>query len=280
MLSSPLEVATPKRVGSAYGLLSAVEQRSPSDRWEAGVQWPTLEGTLGAFGDLDCNNAEGADGLPLTFKNGAGFREEDSIINVWAAVSCTPLGITETELVARSKEKLELSKERILEQYLWQRFETESPRLLTTQPTFMSTALGIAEQWAYEVYGCQGTIHVPMWALYSLNDDIVVPDGSGPITTALGTPIVAGTGYPLPNGGSSLPIYVTGPMVAYHSPLNNQFGTKMFDPRNNDLTAITDQSWLLGWDSPASEEVYGRINVSVSSALNMATSTTTTSTTV
>lgn len=274
MPGTALEVKAPQRESHSHGLLSAVEQRSTSDRWLVGVTWPSLEGSNGAFGGLDCSNPEGADGLPIDPKMGAGWVTHDDLVNVWASVGCSPFGVTEAELAARAEEKLALTTESTLEQYFWQRLGASSPVNVLTGSTFLGTALAAAEQWAYITFGCRGVIHIPRWASYGAGDDLVV-DGDK-FTTRLGTPVVSGVGYGMPTGSTSVPLYVTGPLVAYSSKIEGDFGAENFNHTRNDLVALRRQTWLLSHDSPNSNATVGVIQVATSSNINSATTTTTT----
>jgi hypothetical protein len=119
----------------------------------------------------------------------------------------------------------------------------------------LAQGLGLLEAIIGQQYGALGVIHLPRAvALQALGEHLLETKG-GRLQTMLGTPVVAGAGYPGSGpDGSSIPgkpwIYASAALFGYRSDVftsSNRAGD-LLDRASNDLYAVAERTYLLGFD--------------------------------
>lgn len=255
----PLALVTgAPRVPLPFGLFSVLAPREGSqDRWENGVTWGTLTcADVGGIGNAYC----GADGEPIGLpKDFAGLDAEDgeaSPFVIYGRYLCSPIGNTFEFAQDRATAHLLAREEAAVEAALW-------TGDLGNVPNFAGAngfpALGDAgsfdiseawaavselEQWIATEYGSRGLIHMSRRLASLLTDDGQLHVSGARLLTGLDTPVIASGGY------GSDKIVVTPPLFGYRSEIftsSNRPGD-LLDRANNDMYAIAERSYLLGFD--------------------------------
>ena len=275
-------VVGPGRVPAPYGLFSAVTFRESSGgRWEAnGATWePFSCAPLDAFGAVNCAAPADTPGYPKPLGSpasvegfdaavlGKGVGDWDdavaSVIGVLATYSCGPAAAV-TAAVARSRaeERLRLLEERAVENAFWTGAVGnvpnlvgangfEDPEQVTTGAVNPVVALGRLEHALGDGYGLTGVIHMTRTvATYLITEGAVTASG-GRLVTALGTPVVAGSGYP---GGATAVtaeaatswLVATPAVVAYRSEVFSADPAAALDPATNTRLATAERLYLIG----------------------------------
>lgn len=267
----PAVVEAPARQPLPFGLFSVLSPR-PGDggRWENGIQWESLGCTpvegIGGF----CATGEGGEpvdpiGLPKTFDPGGGVGEAEPF-TVYSSYVCSPAGHPDPEDYAQGQALARLlsREEARVEQALWTGdlgnvgFAAGAvPADGTGAAAPLVEAVASLEWWLGAVYGSLGVIHMSRpAALLAIKQGVVERVGSS-LQTVLGTPVVAGAGYPGtgPDGGDpgegEAYLYATPALIGYRS--EAFAGTSGpgggFDPRRNDLYATAERTYVIGWDT-------------------------------
>jgi len=250
-----------------YGLFSVLTFRpNGADRWETGVTFETLScEPLEGIGPAQCEDGQ-TTGLPKTVTVATGAVGDDGSalpFTVYGHFACSPVGWTPEQAQARAELQLTTREEARVEQAFWTADLGNTPSLEDGGTTDISVAgadvtesLGLLEDWIATNYGSQGLIHVTReTALVGLTLGALETSG-GRLRTRLGTPVVAGAGYPGtgPAGeaaaASTAWAFVTPALFGYRSEIftsSNRSGD-LFDRAQNDLYAVAERSYLLGFD--------------------------------
>lgn len=249
-------VEGPSRSPLPFGLFSVLAFRpDTAGRWLNGVAWET--GTCAparGIADPDCDPGTPTEGLPkdLTF-------EQDIVgatpFTVYGAYSCSVGSVAPERAAELARAHLLAREEARVEQALWEGDLDNVPNLVAavTGAGAGATVTGatIEEAWAAlegrlgEEYGSLGVIHAPRaLALVALAKGVLETTG-GRLRTKLGTPVVAGAGYP--DEGR---IIGTGAMFGYRSEVfaPAPAGGYVIDHRQNDLLAIAERTYVVGFD--------------------------------
>jgi hypothetical protein len=252
-------VEGPTRQPLPFGLFSVLTPRpSGDDRWQMeGVQWETLACTpASGIGD-PC--AEDVTGLPKNLGVSGGDLGEGSAFTVYGSYTCNPIGTTFQTVADRATQHLLTREEARVEQAVWTG-DLDNTGFVTGAEDAGAGTLkrGIAnlEGWLATNYGSKGVIHMTRAAALLAIDAGVVEVKGSTLQTKIGTPVVAGAGYPGtgPTGqapaANSTYIYATPAMLGYR--------TDVFpgvDPveaglnrSKNDLHAVSERTYLVGWD--------------------------------
>lgn len=251
-----------------YGLFSTLTFRpTGADRWEGGgVQ----------FEHVGCDGVDGigpyqvpptaTTGLPKAITSTPGAVGTDGtadVFTVYGHFACSPVGWSPQEAEARAREQLLAREEARVEQAFWTGDLDNTPSLEAGTTTDVSVAgagpaesIGLLENYVAANYGSLGVIHMTREAaLIGLQLGALVTAG-GRLTTALGTPVAAGAGYPGtgPAGqaaaASTSWMFVTPALFGYRSEVftaSNRAGD-LLDRSTNDLYAVAERSYLLGFD--------------------------------
>lgn len=238
----------PTRTPVPFGLFSVLTFPTGNERWEMGATWEGVTcGLLNGLGPLDCQLDEGDDtGLPREYANTRGWGEAEAF-GVYGSYQCAPVGYSFADAANMAGEDLTLHEEATVEDILWHGHYGQAG--LTTIESFgdfdLKTAFAEVEHRMAREYGSQGVIHVPRrLGLLALSDGVLEVKGQR-LSTKLGTPVVAGSGY----SETDSKIVGVPPMVARRSeiiPLGDP--TEMFDRGQNLVTTVAERSYLIGYD--------------------------------
>lgn len=259
--AAALEVTGPPRLALPYGLFSVLSPTSPSDaHWQNGVEWEALScAPAKGIGDPSCDPEVPTVGLPKEFTDGKGLGAATPFA-VYGSFSCSPVGTTPEEAAQQALAHLLAREEARVEQAVWtgDLGNTGFAPGATSLGTGLSIAegLGALEDWIAKNYGSLGVIHADRRVATGLAAKGEVKAKGSTLYTGLGTPVVAGAGYPgtSPNGTAAAAgtgfIYVTPAMLGYRSePFPGvEPASAGFDRTSNDLFAVAERTYTIGWD--------------------------------
>lgn len=261
----------PVRQPLPYGLFSALSLRPQgSDRWESGARWEPLT----------CAKADGigqyqapptsTTGLP---KNLAGNLPANGLatpFTVYGHFTCSPVGWTQAAAQEQAVAHLLNREEYAVEAAFWTGSLGNLPSLqlpgtgngypatatVGTGTTDIVGGLGLLEDYIGDNYGSLGVIHVTRATALAGIARLALVTSGGRLTTALGTPVVAGSGYP--GTGPAGQAAAAGTQWAFASPALLGYRSEVFDSSNggndlfdrglNTMYAVAERSYLLGFD--------------------------------
>lgn len=271
-MSAPVSIAPlalvpgPERTPLPYGLFSTFTWRPNGDRWESGVEWERqICDPVEGIGQAYCDPADTI-GLPKDLsRNGQGSGEATPF-TVYGHFNCSPVGFTVDEAQRRATAHLESREGQRVERAFWTGDLGNTPNLQSDVVTIGAAAVSVREGLAAletyigAEYGSLGVIHMTRGAALVAAGLGLLTTTGGRLLTAVGTPVAAGAGYPGTGPGVTAvpdPIptdlswaYVTAPVFGYRSDAfssSNRSGD-LFDRASNDLYAIAERSYLLGFD--------------------------------
>lgn len=245
-----------------YGLFSVLVPRATADgHWQNGVQWETLTCAPASGVGQPCPpEGEEQTGLPKNLDTGAGELGEADAFTIYGSYSCTPVGHTLDYAQDRAEEHLQTREEARVEQAIWtgdlDNVGFAEGAVQVAAGVSLVRAVAALEQWLAENYGSQGVIHMTREAAtVATAAQVLVVKGSA-LTTVLGTPVVAGGGYPGtgpagqdPADGSTY-LYATPALLGYRSEVfpGSDPVSAGFARDTNDLTAVAERTYVVGWD--------------------------------
>lgn len=250
------------RLPLPYGLFSAVAMRPSGDRWENGVLWePGTTSELGAVPAPDCESPTDIDlGLTANVEDAG----EASSFTVYGYYHGNPIATSPEVAQAKALDHLLNREEARVEKALWTGDLGNTPSLAGTaellevdDPYTYVEGLALLEQTVAADYGSLGVIHMTrQMASVGLSLQ-ALSARNGKLTTALGTPVVAGAGYDgsdpdgqdAPEGQSY--VYVTPQLFGYRSEPFTSSGRPgdLLDRTDNTLYAIAERTYLIGFDT-------------------------------
>lgn len=263
-------IEAPPRVPLPFGLFSVVSfPTAVPERWENGVTWvATTCDPAGGIGAPDCVPAN-IIGMPKDLDPNLGAAGEATPFTVYGHFSC--LGWTMEESQQKAVDHLLAREEQRVEQAFWTGDLGNVPNLQGAGPdvpaptvlaggTAMGPAQGLAllEDFVGANYGSQGVIHLTRGAALQATALRVLEDRGTMLQTQIGTPVVAGGGYPGTGPSDTTPAanaagtswaYATPAVFGYRSEVFDQtanFGG--FDRGTNTMTTVAERSYLLGFD--------------------------------
>lgn len=262
MAMAPATVVDPiARTALPFGLLSVVTPRpvgSPP-RWENGVEWEPLAcSPASGIGDVDCDPEVPTVGLPKQFPESAGT-DEATAFTVYGSYECSPIGHTLEYAQQRAMEHLLAREEARAEQAIWTGDLGNTPNFSTADTASGGAhdpkyALALAEQYIAANYGSLGVIHMPRLLASILLAEDALEVRNTRLFTKLGTPVVAGAGYPLthPDGVTAGEnwIVATPALMLYRSEAftpTNRTGD-LLDRGQNNMHGVAERRYLVGWD--------------------------------
>lgn len=250
---APALVVDPQpRAALPFGIFSVLSPRPEGDgRWQNGIEWESLTcEPAGGIGEVFCDPDEGTTtGLPKEFVGGNN-RGEASPFTVYGTYSCTPVGRPSIEYAQeRATEHLLAREEGRVEQALWtgdlgNGGFADGAESVGTGLTLVG-AVAALEGWLGRSYGSLGVLHMTReLALTALTDGVLEVKGNR-LQTKLGTPVVAGSGYP-----ESSEIYATPALLGYRSEIfpGATPTSAGFDRETNDLYAVAERTYVIGYD--------------------------------
>ena len=250
-------VAAPARTALPFGLGSVLGWRN-GDRWESGVTWSSLPcaPALGRSG-ANCvtDEADLIPGLPKPIEDAGGpaYGEATPFI-VFGLYRCLSVGTSPEEAQQWADAALASGEEARAEQALWTGDLGNIPNLTGANgydppvtagahDTAVAALAAVEDRIARE-YGSQGVIHVTRRTATLLGRH-VERSGARLFTRNLGTPIVAGTGYP-----DEPTIIGTPALFGYRSEVFNSSARPgdLMDLQYNWMNAIAERTYLVGFD--------------------------------
>lgn len=267
VIAPPTLVEAPPLQPLMHGLFSVVDFRS--GRFETGVTWENRGGddTIDGISAIEADYGDMV-GIPKTLDGYdiPALDGEALPFTVYADWLLTPTSFSPDEAQAKAAERLAKWEQHRVEQAFWTGDLKNTPNLTGANSGLAPTILtelkasfggGIAalENYIGSVLGQAGVLHMTRGLAIIGLEDGVLEVKNGRLQTELGTPVVAGAGYPgtKPTGDASTAIswvYATPPLVAYRSEVftsSNRAGDLMDLPTNN-LHAIAERTYLLGFD--------------------------------
>lgn len=257
---APRQVApAPLRTPLPFGLFSVLGLATGGELvWENGIKFEGLTcEPAGGIGAPDCD-PELIPGLPKDLDGGMGPGGEASPITIYGHFQCSPIGGGFERAQAMSDQHLQVRAEARVEQALWTGDLGNVPNFAGANGFAAPVDLGVRdlhpavallEQEIAVRYGSQGVIHMSRENATLLDKHLRVQGGR--LFTLLGTPVVAGTGY------ASDRIIGTGAMTGYRGDVftsSNRPGD-LLDRANNNMYAVSEQSYLVGFEECALLEV-------------------------
>lgn len=255
---APQVVNGPARVAAPYGLFSVLDFREPADsHWEAGgVTWKSFSGEdpLGTVGAVQ-TNPEDIDGLPKTF-TGDISTDAAGVFTVYGHQKVTPGAWSQGAASERARAHLTALEERTVEAVLSGELALLTSPMSAAFPfaaaNDMVDVISLLEGFLAVNYGSRGVIHLSRAnAIIALSRDAALETRGNGLYTKLGTPVVAGSGYP------DDAAWATSALVAYRSDVfdNTTRPYDLLDKLHNDLYAIAERTYCIGYEASALGEV-------------------------
>lgn len=260
MAFAPATVVDPiARTALPFGLLSVATPRPTGDnRWEHGVEWEPLTcGPASGIGPVDCDPETPTIGLPKVMAE-AGGTDDAVPFTIYGSYECSPIGHSLEYAQQRATEHLIAREEARAEQAVWTGDLGNTPNFTqaNTAPggaLAPAIALATAEQYIAANYGSLGVIHMTRFlAAIMLAEELLEVRGTR-LYTRLGTPVVAGAGYPStsPDGLFEGEFLVATPaLMIYRSEVftpTNRVGD-LLDRAQNNMHGVAERAYLVGWD--------------------------------
>lgn len=249
-----------------YGLFSVLTFRPSGEaRWEVGgVEFEGIPcDPVQGIGFPNCDPEGATVGLPKNLVQNGSILGDASAFTVYGHYNCTIGSDTPSEAQDKATAHLLTYEERRVEQAFWTGDLGNDPSLEHADTVTLGggdvsaeIGVGLLEAFIATNYGSLGVLHVSRsLATVLLRRDVLTTSGSR-LTTALGTPAVAGAGYPGsgPTGqavaGHKEWAYVTPALFGYRSEPFTSSATPgdLYDLRRNDAYAIAERNYLLGFD--------------------------------
>lgn len=256
-------VEGPTRTALPYGLFSVLTPRpetADGGKWQNGITWESLTcAPASGIGEPECE-PDSTIGLPKNFAEGI-LVGEASPFTIYGTFKCSPGGRTIQEAQNLATRHLLTREEARVEQALATGDLGNTPNFteaeVIVEGAFFDQGIGALEQFAAQEYGSQAVIHLPREAAQVAAYHGVTFNG-GVARTALGTPVVFGSGYTgasptgdrAPLGSGNVWGYVTPALVGYRSEIiypTNRLGD-LLDRASNDLYSIAERTYVIGWD--------------------------------
>lgn len=203
-------------------------------------------------------------GLPKTLTSNTGGVGVASQFTVYGHFQCSPVGYSQADAQDRATAHLLAREEARVEQAFWTGDLGNFPALADPAAVDVTVgalssvgqAIGALEDWLGVNYGSLGVIHMTRGAATAAAATGLIAVSGGRLSTRLGTPVVAGAGYPgsspagvAPAEGTSW-IYGSPALFGYRSDVFDSSARPgdLFDRTQNNLFAVAERSYLLGFD--------------------------------
>lgn len=252
----PITIAAPARTPFPYGLFSVIDFNS-AQHFSQGVQWETLSGDS-VSGIADWFEACGDDivGIPKGFAslNDLGTA---TAFTVYGSYRCAPIGYPLEHAETMAAEHLRVHEQAFIEHALWTGNMGNIPNFSDAVSNGSSKdrapALADVEQYIVDHYGSLGVIHVPRSDAVRFLADLLFKEEGGRLYTQIGTPVVAGAGYPLTSpmtGAGGHYLVGTGALIGERSDVFAPSASRgdLLDRDRNDLYAIAERNYVIGYD--------------------------------
>lgn len=259
MTVTPLDtIEGATRTAFQFGLFSVAPPRGGT-RWQNGVQWEALTCDPASGIALDCEEQASDFGFG---DNEVPLGDANPFV-VYGSFQCAPFGRTLEEAQSRATLHLLTREEQRVEQAFWTGDLDNSPTLIDGgSATSLGTAvapedaLGRLEDWIANNYGSEGVLHFTRGAALALVALQLVEVKGNSLQTRIGTPVVAGAGYPGTSPAGAAP--AAGTSWGYASPAVFTYRSDIFDltSRRGDLldrgvnvmSNLAARTYLVGYD--------------------------------
>jgi hypothetical protein len=238
------------RVGLPFGLFSVLTLRESGDpHWANGVEWEAVSCAPATGFDAWQADPNCSTDMTKVFHGFGGVGEAPSFIAVGSHLCGTPGG----PAFARGEEfataDLLAHEEAQVEAFLWSRMALDAVDLNPSGALDPGPALAALEDWMGRNYGSLGSLHGSRGAVSDL--DTRVAQSGGRLTTKVGTPVVAGAGYPGTSPAGSAP--VAGTTWLFASPAlfgyrGAVFTSSALDRAKNDHYALAERQYVVAFD--------------------------------
>jgi hypothetical protein len=190
----PKDVEALPRAGLPFGLFSVVAFRESSDGHVFnGIQWRAMDcGPVSAVENPGCSTF-GPGATEKDFSPALVPGEAESFL-VYGTDKCGASARQLQEGEENATARLLAREEAQAEAAVWRRLAAVAEDLHPSGPLSPARALATLERWLGSQYGSLGAIHGDRGAV-TLLDTLVAPQGSR-LVSKVGTPVVAGAGYP------------------------------------------------------------------------------------
>lgn len=247
-----------------FGFFSVAAPREPgagSPHWQNGIQWESLGCPgLGSFGDVECDHSSHAD-FPKTFES-SDHLNEATPFGVYGEYVCKAPGHTIEHAQEFAAQRLLTFEQAEVERIFWTG-EKGNPSLLgstietvTTGEVSAMCAMGALENFISSHYGVNGVIHASRGAALALMAADLVEAKGSMLQTKIGTPVIAGAGYPrtgpdgdIPNNHSTW-VFASPMPIVYRSEIfaPSAQATDLLDRGTNELYGIAERTYVIGFD--------------------------------
>ena len=241
------------RLSLPYGLFSVLNFDTPTEpHWQAGgVTWEPLGQTgIDSVGHPDDTDGSPSMGVPKNFDMSApGPFPTATPFSVYGHQKMTPVAWDQASAEEKALEHLRAFEELQVESNLWYGSADNTPNLTdgitaVGSPTDPAEAVWLLEDFLAETYGSKGVIHIARSLASELIADKVLETKGSLLQTVLGTPVIASGSYPKTH------VRATPALFGFRSEVftSSQPGSPLLDVRNNDLYAIAERTYLIGFD--------------------------------
>jgi hypothetical protein len=244
----PQVVEGQPRVGLPFGLFSALTLRESGDpHWANGIEWEAMTcGPVSGITDPNCNTNVNKFFRQMTTVGSA------TAFTVYGSAKCgAPGGAAYQEAEEMATAHLLAREEAQAEVQTWARLAAGATRPRGDTALKPGEALATLEDWLGGTYGSLGVIHGSRGAVTKL-DTLVEKTGSR-LTSKVGTPVVAGSGYygqAAPAGGATATasqawMLASPALFGYRGQV---FSAQTFDQNKNDVYALAERNYVVGFD--------------------------------
>lgn len=244
-------VPAPEGSPRTFGLFSVVSPVEDSTlRWENGVEWEDAAAAdVRAVGQW--TDAGSVPGLPKQFDDALTRVESLAPLTVYSSVRCSAVGMPQEDAERRATARLLVREEAAVERALW----TGDPSLgkglaaaakPLTGTLSMEEAVDALEYYASR-HGHRPVLHMSRRTASALTRRKALESPGSTflrLTTRLGSPVVAGVGYP-----DVSTIVATGPLVAYRGPVltSSSRDGDLLDRAKNNQHAVAERQYVVGF---------------------------------
>lgn len=240
----PRLVEAQPRQALPFGLFSVLTLRESSDpHWANGVEWRSMPcDPAGLIEDPSCDEP-----FEKIFRKGG--TGSATPFTVYGSAWCgTPAGRAFEAGEEDATAHLLAREEAQAEAAVWARLAAEAEDLNPGGALAPKHALAVAERWLGREYGSLGVVHTDRGAATLL--DTTVSQSGNRLVTKVGTPVVAGAGYPgtSPAGDITADVswlFVSPALFGYRGQV---FTSSALDRERNDHYALAERNYVVGFD--------------------------------
>jgi len=238
------------RVGLPFGLFSVLALRESGDpHWANGVRWEAVScEPVTGFEDWQVDPSCETD-MTKVFRGSGGVGEAVPFTAVGSYKCGAPGGPAFQQGEEFATADLLAHEQNQVEAFLWSRLAAEATDVNAAGALSPAKALAALEDWVGRNYGSLGVIHGSRGAV-SAFDTRVNASGSR-LLTKVGTPVVAGGGYPGSSPAGAAP--AAGQTWLFASPVLFGYRGAVFtngalDRTKNDHYALAERQYVVGFD--------------------------------